>query len=239
MKIALIGYGKMGKEIEQIAVNRGHSIVLTIDITNPEDFTPENLAKADVAIEFTSPGVAVNNYLKCFDAGIPVISGTTGWLKQRELVENTCKEKNGCFFYSSNYSLGVNIFFELNRLLAKMMKGFPQYDVSITEVHHTQKLDAPSGTAISLAEDIISINDSKTNWTIEKQKSKEELSIKPVREGSVPGIHTIKYDSEEDYIEITHSAYSRKGLAFGAVIAAEFSYGKTGIYSMKDILKLV
>jgi 4-hydroxy-tetrahydrodipicolinate reductase len=155
MKIALIGYGKMGKEIEQIAVSRGHSVVLTIDITNPEDFTIDNLAKADVAIEFTSPGTAVNNYLKCFEAGIPVVSGTTGWLEHRDSVEKACKEKNGCFFYSSNYSLGVNIFFELNRHLAKMMSSYPEYDVTMTEVHHTQKLDAPSGTAISLAEDII------------------------------------------------------------------------------------
>jgi 4-hydroxy-tetrahydrodipicolinate reductase len=238
MKIALIGYGKMGKEIEQIAVSRGHSVVLTIDITNPQDLTVENLKKADVAIEFTAPSIAVNNYLKCFEAGIPVVSGTTGWLAQKELVEKTCKDKNGCFFYSSNYSLGVNIFFELNKYLADIMKEFPQYDVSMTEVHHTQKLDAPSGTAISLAEDIMAINSSKTNWTIENPKSSSELYIKPVREGSVPGIHTIKYDSEVDYIEITHSAYSRKGLAFGAVLAAEFSYGKTGIYSMKDVLRI-
>lgn len=237
MKIALIGYGKMGKEIEQIAVSRGHSVVLTIDITNPYDFTVENLAKADVAIEFTSPGTAVNNYLKCFEAGIPVVSGTTGWLEQRDSVEKACKEKNGCFFYSSNYSLGVNIFFELNRHLAKLMNRYPEYDVSLTEVHHTQKLDAPSGTAISLAEDIISLNDSKTKWTIDNPQSKEELYIKPLREGTVPGIHTIKYNSEVDYIEITHSAYSRKGLAMGAVLAAEFSFGRTGIFSMNDLLK--
>jgi 4-hydroxy-tetrahydrodipicolinate reductase len=237
MKIALIGYGKMGKEIEQIALSRGHSVVLTIDITNPEDFTTENLAKADVAIEFTSPGTAVNNYLKCFEAGVPVVSGTTGWLEQRELVEKACKEKNGCFFYSSNYSLGVNIFFDLNRHLAKIMNRYPGYDVSMTEVHHTQKLDAPSGTAISLAEDIISLNDSKTKWTIDQPSSKEELYIKPLREGTVPGIHTIKYNSEVDFIEITHSAYSRKGLSLGAVLAAEFSYGKAGIFSMNDLLK--
>ena len=236
MKIALIGYGKMGKEIEQIAISRGHSVVLTIDITNLDDLTVENLSKADVAIEFTSPDQAVNNYLKCFDAGIPVVSGTTGWLAKREMVEKICQEKNGCFFYSSNFSLGVNIFFELNRHLARMMKDFPQYDVSMTEIHHTQKVDAPSGTAITLAEDIIAENSSKSKWTIKESGSKEELAIKPVREGTVPGIHTIKYDSEVDYIEITHSAYSRKGLALGAVLAAEFSANRKGLLSMKDIL---
>ncbi len=237
MKIALIGYGKMGKEIEQIALSRGHSVVLTIDIHNPDDFTAENLARADVAIEFTSPGTAVNNYLKCFETGIPVVSGTTGWLEQKDVVENKCREKNGCFFYSSNFSLGMNIFFELNKNLARMMKSFPQYDVAMTEIHHTQKLDAPSGTAISLANDIISERGGKTKWTIEEPASDKELYIHPIREGTVPGIHTIKYDSEADYIEITHSAYSRKGLALGVVMAAEFAAGKKGIYSMKDLLK--
>jgi 4-hydroxy-tetrahydrodipicolinate reductase len=237
MKLALIGYGKMGKEIEQIALSRGHSVVLIIDIHNPEDFTAENLAKADVAIEFTSPGTAVNNYLKCFDAGIPVVSGTTGWLDQWEMVQKACKEKNGCFFYSSNFSLGVSIFFELNRHLARMMKSFPQYDVAMTEIHHIQKLDAPSGTAISLAKDIISERGGKTKWTIEEPTSVEELYIHPIREGTVPGIHTVKYNSEVDYIGITHSAYSRKGLALGALMAAEFSAGRKGIYSMNDLLK--
>lgn len=237
MKIALIGYGKMGKEIEQIAISRGHAIVLTIDIHNQEDLTLENLSLADVAIEFTSPATAVNNYLQCFNAGISVVSGTTGWLEQRESVERACKEKNGCFFYSSNYSLGVNIFFELNRHLARLMKSFPQYDVSMTEVHHIQKLDAPSGTAISLAEDIISEQGTKSKWTIEEPKSENELYIQPIREGMVPGIHTIKYNSEVDYIEITHSAYNRRGLALGAVMAAEFCAGRKGIYSMADLLK--
>jgi 4-hydroxy-tetrahydrodipicolinate reductase len=237
MKIALIGYGKMGKEIEQIALGRGHSIVLTIDITNPEALTTDNLKKADIAIEFTSPNVAVTNYLHCFNAGIPVVSGTTGWLDQRELVEKACREKNGCFFYSSNFSLGVNIFFELNRHLARMMKSFSQYDVTMTEVHHVQKLDAPSGTAISLAKDIISERGGKTKWTIEAPESNDELYIKPVREGTVPGIHTVKYNSDVDYIEITHSAYNRKGLALGAVMAAEFSLGRKGIYSTSDLLQ--
>jgi len=237
MKIALIGYGKMGKEIEQIALSRGHSIVLKIDINNPEELTNENLSKADVAIEFTSPATAVNNYLQCFDAGIPVVSGTTGWLDRKPEVDKECIDKNGCFFYASNFSLGVNIFFQMNKYLANIMKDFPQYDVSMTEVHHTQKLDAPSGTAITLADDIIAISESKTSWTIDKPVSDNQLYINPIREGVVPGIHTIKYDSEVDFIEITHSAYSRKGFAFGAVLAAEFCKGRTGILSMTDLLK--
>ena len=237
MKIALIGYGKMGKEIEQIAISRGHSVILTIDIQNQDELTTENLAKADVAIEFTSPATAVNNYLQCFEAGIPVVSGTTGWLEKKGEVEKVCLAKQGCFFYASNFSLGVNIFFALNKFLAAMMKEFPQYDVSMTEVHHTQKVDAPSGTAITLAEDILVLNETKTGWTIDEGKPENKLYIKPVREGSVPGIHMIKYDSEVDYIEITHSAYSRKGFAFGAVLAAEFCVGRRGILSMTDLLK--
>ena len=238
MKIALIGYGKMGKEIEQVAVGRGHTIVLTIDIDNQEDLNKENLSRADVAIEFTSPATAVANYLKCFAAGVPVVSGSTGWLEQKAEVEQACSTQNGCFFYASNFSLGMNIFFELNKHLARIMKDFPQYDVAMTEVHHTQKLDAPSGTAITLAEDILTINKSKTNWTIEESKADNKLYIKPIREGLVPGIHTIKYNSEVDYIEMTHSAYNRKGLALGAVIAAEFCVGCKGVLSMADLLKL-
>lgn len=237
MKLALIGYGKMGKEIEQIAISRGHSVVLKIDINNPEELTKENLSKADVAIEFTSPTTAVKNYLKCFEAGVPVVSGTTGWLEQKAEVEKACSAANGCFFYTSNFSLGVNIFFAMNRYLAQIMKEFPQYDVSMTEVHHTQKLDAPSGTAITLADDIIAINPLKTNWTIDEPNSDTELHINPIREGSIPGIHTIKYNSDVDYIEITHSAYNRKGLALGAVLAAEFCKGRRGILSMSDLLK--
>ena len=238
MNIALIGYGKMGKEIEKIAISRGHSIVLTIDINNPQDLTIENLKKADVAIEFTSPETAVNHYMKCFEAGIPVISGSTGWLSRRSEVEEQCAAKEGCFFYSSNFSLGVNIFFALNKFLANVMKDFPQYDASMIEVHHTQKLDAPSGTAITLAEDLMSVNSSKKRWTITEPMNNEELHIQPIREGLVPGIHKIKYDSEVDFIEITHSAYSRKGFAFGAVLAAEFCKGRTGVYSMSDLLKI-
>ena len=237
MKIALIGYGKMGKEIEQIALSRGHAIVLKIDIQNQGEITTENLSNADVVIEFTGPETAVSNYLRCFEAGVPVVSGTTGWLERRTEVENACRAKEGCFFYASNFSLGVNIFFTLNKYLAKIMKEFPQYDVSMTEVHHTQKLDAPSGTAITLAEDLLTFNDTKTSWTINEEHANNQLHIKPIREGQVPGIHTIKYDSEVDYIEITHSAYNRKGFAFGAVLAAEYSAGRKGILSMTDLLK--
>jgi 4-hydroxy-tetrahydrodipicolinate reductase len=227
----------MGKEIEQIAVSRGHSIVLKIDVDNQHDLTVENLKKADVAIEFTIPSTAIKNYGICFEAGVPVVSGTTGWLEKKPEVEKECLAKNGCFFYASNFSLGVNIFFELNRKLARMMKPFDQYDVSMTEIHHTLKLDAPSGTAITLAEGIIAENGSKNSWTIEEPKDKTELHILPVRKDPYPGLHSIKYDSEVDYIEITHNAYSRKGFAMGAVLAAEFCAGKKGILNMSDLLK--
>jgi 4-hydroxy-tetrahydrodipicolinate reductase len=238
MKIALIGYGKMGKEIEQISLGRGHTVVLKIDIDNQHDLTVDNLSKADVAIEFTTPATAIRNYRICFKAGVPVVSGTTGWLEQKPLIEKECLASNGCFFYASNFSLGVNLFFELNKVLSRMMKPFQQYDVAMTEIHHTQKLDAPSGTAITLAEGILSENGSKKSWTIESPKSNEELYIQPVRKDPYPGLHTVKYDSEVDYIEITHNAYSRKGFALGAVLAAEFCPGKNGIFNMSDLLKL-
>jgi 4-hydroxy-tetrahydrodipicolinate reductase len=238
MKIALIGYGKMGKEIEQIAIARGHSVVLKIDVDNQEELTIENLSKADVAIEFTTPDSAVGNYRTCFEAGVPVVSGTTGWLNQKPAIENECLTHNGCFFYSSNFSLGMNLFFELNKVLARMMRPFPQYDVSMTEIHHTQKLDAPSGTAITLAEGIIAENESKKSWTIDPPKDKEQLHILPVRKDPYPGLHAVKYDSEVDYIEITHNAHSRKGLAMGTVLAAEYCIGKKGIFTMSDLLKL-
>jgi 4-hydroxy-tetrahydrodipicolinate reductase len=238
MKIALIGYGKMGKEIEKIALDRGHEIVLKIDITNPEELTIANLKKTDAAIEFTTPDSAVANYKLCFEAGIPVVSGTTGWLEKLPEVHQLCKILNGTFFYTSNYSLGVNIFFALNKRLAQLMANHSEYSIEMKEIHHTQKLDAPSGTAITLAEGIIENIPEKKSWVNQPTDRTGEIGIISEREGQVPGTHIIKYDSEVDYIEITHLAKSRKGLALGAVLAAEYSFGKKGILSMNDLLNL-
>ncbi len=239
MKIALIGYGKMGKEIEKIALSRGHKIGLKIDITNQDDLTVENLQKCDVAIEFTIPASAVSNYNLCFEAGIPVVSGTTGWLDKKDEVYKKCSDTNGTFFYGSNFSVGVNLFFELNKKLAELMAPRAEYGVEMTEVHHTQKLDAPSGTAISLADDILEKLPYKNSWVNDHlNPATNEMNIKSERVGQVPGIHTIKYESDVDFIEITHSAKSRQGFAFGAVLAAEYSIGNKGILTMKDLLKL-
>jgi len=238
MKIALIGYGKMGKEIEKIALDRGHEIVLKIDVTNPEDLNIENLKKADVAIEFTIPDSATANYKLCFEAGIPVVSGTTGWLEKQAEVHQLCKDLNGTFFYSSNYSFGVNIFFALNKKLAELMANHSEYSVEMKEIHHTQKLDAPSGTAITLAEGIIENIPAKNSWVNSATSAANEIGIISEREGEVPGTHIINYDSEVDYIEITHCAKNRKGLALGAVLAAEYSFGKKGILTMNDLLNI-
>ncbi len=238
MKIALIGYGKMGKEIEKIALDRGHEIVLKIDVSNPEELTLANLQKADAAIEFTIPSSATANYRLCFEAGVPVVSGTTGWLEKLPEVQQLCKTMNGTFFYASNFSLGVNIFFALNQKLAQLMANRPEYTIGMTEIHHTQKLDAPSGTAITLAEGILENIPEKTNWVNHASSNVSELEIISEREGQVPGTHIIKYDSEVDYLEITHLAKSRKGFAFGAVLAAEYSVGKKGILSMNDLLNI-
>ena len=238
MKIALIGYGKMGKTIEAIAKDRGHEIVLTIDMDNQHDLTEENLKKADVAIEFTIPSSALNNYKKCFASGVPVVSGTTGWLERKAEVLKEMESQNGTFFYASNFSLGVNLFFALNKKLAELMKNRSEYDISMEEVHHTQKLDAPSGTAISLAEDLFEVHPGKKSWTLETPTQADEMHIEAIREGEVPGIHRIKYESDVDYIEIEHSAKSRQGFAFGAVLAAEFCSDKKGLVSMNDLLNL-
>lgn len=238
MKIALIGYGKMGKTIEQIAIRRGHQIVSIIDVNNPEAFNSPEFSRADVAIEFTTPATAVSNYKKCFAAHIPVVSGTTGWLAQLEEIKRLCAEEGQTFFYASNFSIGVNIFFAVNQYLAKIMNQFPAYDVSMTETHHIHKLDAPSGTAITLAEDIIKALDRKKAWKLETAETKEDLPIHAIREGEVPGIHEITYDSEVDYIRIEHSAKSREGFALGAVIAAEFTAGKKGFLGMDNLLNL-
>lgn len=240
MKIALIGYGKMGHEIEKIAIERGNEVVCTIDaLINPQDFTDENLKKADVAIEFTRPDAAFDNYMKLFHAHVPVVSGTTGWLSRMPELEKIIKEQNQTFFYASNFSVGVNIFFRLNKFLANIMNGFKNYDVKMEEIHHTQKLDKPSGTAKTLADDIVSALDSKSSWVIDTEAPKAgEINIDCIRKDSVPGTHTVKYFSEVDDIEMTHTAHSRRGFALGAVLAAEFLCGKpAGIYGMNDMLK--
>jgi len=233
MKIALLGYGKMGQVIERIARERGHEIVLKKSDKNSFD----GLEQADVAIDFSIPDAAVDNISTCFEKGIPVISGTTGWLEHYPKMVQLCIEKQGGFIYASNFSLGVNIFFELNTYLAKMMAQFNQYQISIKEIHHTQKVDAPSGTAITLAESIIN-NSDYSSWGLNDVKTTDELIIKADRIPNVPGTHSITYKSEVDSIEIKHEAHSRDGFALGAVIAAEWIFGKTGVYSMKDVLNL-
>jgi 4-hydroxy-tetrahydrodipicolinate reductase len=235
MKIALIGYGKMGKTIEQIAKDRGHEIVSIIDIDNLQDFESEAFKSADVAIEFTRPDVALGNVRKCFAARVPVVVGTTGW--NLNDVKEELEANGNTLFWASNFSLGVNIFAAVNRYLAKIMNGFPEYNVAMEEVHHIHKLDAPSGTAITLAEDILKNLDRKQAWTKEAENSASDLAIKSIREGEVPGIHTITYDSPVDSITITHDAKSRAGFALGAVVAAEFTAGKKGLLGMCDMLK--
>lgn len=235
MKIALIGYGKMGKEIEQIAISRGHEIVSIIDIDNRNDFESDAFRSADVAIEFTNPSIAVANYKQCFEAGIPVVSGTTGWLKEMGEVRSLCESNGNTLFWSSNFSVGVNIFFALNKYLAKLMNRFPEYNVSMEEVHHTQKLDAPSGTAITLAEGILANLDRKEAWVKEKETQSTDLAIASIRRGTVPGIHEITYESSADIITIKHDAKSRKGFALGAVLAAEFAKDKKGFLTMDDL----
>lgn len=235
MKIALIGYGKMGKTIEQIALQRGHQIVSIIDINNTADFESEAFRSADVAIEFTTPATALGNYMRCFAANVPVVSGTTGWLEHLDEVKAKCEQEGKTFFYASNFSVGVNIFFALNRYLAKIMNGFPAYDVRMTEVHHIHKLDAPSGTAITLAEGILENVERKERWTLETAEQPTDLPIHAIREGEVPGIHEIIYESDADTISIKHDAKSRAGFALGAVIAAEFTAGKKGFLGMHDL----
>ena len=237
MKIALIGYGKMGKTIEQIALNRGHQIVSIVDINNPEEFQSANFKSADVAIEFTTPATAFDNYMKSFAAGVPVVSGTTGWLDRISEIKEKCEKEGKTFFYASNFSIGVNIFFALNKYLAKIMNNFPSYNISMTETHHIHKLDAPSGTAITLAEGIIENVDRKDRWTLETAEQPTDLPIHAIREGEVPVIHEVTYESDVDYISIKHDAKSRAGFALGAVVAAEFTAGKKGFLGMDDMLK--
>ncbi len=230
MKIALSGYGKMGKTIEKIALGRGHEIVLKIS----ENIEEYNLSEAEIVIDFSIPTVALKNITTCFQNKLPVVSGTTGWLKDYEKAVQVCTKENSGFIYASNFSIGVNLFFELNEKLAKMMDGFKDYSVEIEEIHHTQKLDAPSGTAISLAQQIIN-NSSKDGWELDKAKE-NEIPIYAKRIENVPGTHRVSYNSEVDSIEIKHTAHSREGFALGAVIAAEWLFDKKGVYTMKDVL---
>ena len=236
MKIALIGYGKMGKAIEELALKRGHEIVLKIDINNLSEFTCDNLLNTDVAIEFTSPDTAYENVKKIIDAGIPVVCGSTGWTNRLDEMKDICMKKNATFIYASNFSVGVNIFFELNKKLAGLIASYPDYKPIITEIHHTQKKDAPSGTAITLAEQILKINHNKKKWVNEMSENSEDLEIISQRIDPAPGTHSVKYSSAIDDIEIIHTAHNRKGFATGAVLAAEFTKNKKGFFSMKDVL---
>ncbi|MBQ5779241.1 MAG: 4-hydroxy-tetrahydrodipicolinate reductase [Paludibacteraceae bacterium] len=235
MNIALIGYGKMGHIIEEIATSRGHQIVSIIDIDNKADMDSDAFRSADVAIEFTRPESAIENIFKCFEVGVPVVVGTTGWLDKLEEVKAEMKKKNGTLFWASNFSVGVNIFNAANKFLAKIMNDYDVYNVSMTEIHHIHKLDAPSGTAITLAEGIMENLNRKKSWKLDTEESSEDIAIKAVREGEVPGTHIVTYDSEVDTITFSHEAKSRRGFALGAVIAAEFTAGKKGFLSMNDI----
>jgi 4-hydroxy-tetrahydrodipicolinate reductase len=236
MKIAIIGYGKMGKTIERLAEAEGHEVVLKIGVENLEDFTTENLQKADVAIEFSHPESAFENVVKCFEARLPVVCGTTAWLSQLAEAKAKCALNNTAFLYASNFSIGVNIFFEVNKYLAKMMNTQPQYEPNMNEIHHTQKLDAPSGTGITLAEGILENIIRKTHWVNQKAATSEELTLTSERIDNVSGTHSISYDSPIDSIEITHTAHSREGFASGAILAAQWLIDKKGNFTMREML---
>lgn len=238
MNIALIGYGKMGKAIEEIAVKKGHQIILTIGTQNTDSFTKEKLTGVDVAIEFTTPHIALENITKLIDWNIPAVSGSTGWTEKLETAKELCKVKNGAFVYSSNFSVGVNIFFEVNKKLADLMAQRKEYEVILEEVHHTQKKDAPSGTAITLAEQIMEHIPHKKQWVNDLSDNPEDLEIISQRVDTTPGTHHVKYSSAIDNIEIIHTAHNRKGFAAGAVLAAEFIQNKKGFYTMKEVLGL-
>jgi 4-hydroxy-tetrahydrodipicolinate reductase len=236
MRIALIGYGKMGHMIQDVAIQRGHEVVLKINIENLEDFNRENMSGVDVAIEFTSPESAYNNVIKCLDFGVPVVSGSTGWNDKLESAKAYCLQKGGSFLHASNFSIGVNIFFEVNKLLARLMSAQPDYDVSLKEIHHTQKLDAPSGTAVTLAEQVIANLPRKQSWVNHESFHPEKLTIISERIDPAPGTHHVKYTSEIDDIEIIHTAHNRKGFSLGAVLAAEYIAGRKGVFTMQDVL---
>ena len=242
MKIAILGYGKMGRIIEQFATERGHEIVLKINIDNTEALTLTNLGMADVAIDFSTPDSALSNIELCFDAGVPVVVGTTGWYGHLQTVKNKCEQGNNTLLYASNFSVGVNVFFFVNKVLAKIMNRYPQYEVQVEEIHHTQKLDSPSGTAMTISEGILSELDRKNEWINELIGSGEEFIVKPDqllieshRIEDVPGTHTVIYSSEVDDIEFKHKAHNRAGFALGAVLAAEWLEDKTGFYNITDM----
>ena len=237
MRIVLIGYGKMGKEIERISLQRGHEIVAKIDIDNNHELDLLNKNSVDVAIEFSNPASAYQNIVKCIEKQIPVVCGTTGWLEKKSEVESLTQKHQSTFFYASNYSIGVNLFFKLNKFLAKLMQGHQQYDIYTNEIHHLEKKDSPSGTAITLAEGILEAYSNKTSWVNNQIPNEQEIAIWSQRESTIPGTHTIKYISKVDQIEITHEAFNREGFALGAVIAAEWVKDKKGILGMDDLLK--
>ena len=235
MKVAIIGYGKMGHEIEQVLLSRGHSVALIIDQDNAHDLCAEKLAGVDVAIEFTTPTTAYSNVRTCIECGTPVVSGTTGWHDKLEELQTLCRERGSSMIWSSNYSLGVNITFRLNRYLAELMNRFDAYNIDIEEIHHTQKKDAPSGTAISLANDIIARVKRKQRWLNEPTEEADAIAITSLREGTVPGTHTVTYTSEDDKIEVRHTLFSRRALALGAVVAAEFVAPRKGVFTIDDL----
>jgi 4-hydroxy-tetrahydrodipicolinate reductase len=244
MKIALLGYGKMGQIIERFALERGHEVVLKINIDNVEEFTTANLKKADIAIDFSAPDAAIDNIYRCFEAEVPVVVGTTGWYGELQKIKNDCLNSNNTLLYGSNFSVGVNLFFHLNKVLAKLMNNYPAYEVQVEEIHHTQKLDSPSGTAMTIAEDIIEKLDRKNEWInevvgtpIPEVIKNDQLLIESHRIENVPGTHTVLYSSEVDEIEIKHTAHNRAGFALGAVIAAEWLENKQGFYNIADVFK--
>ncbi len=238
MRILLFGYGRMGQAIEKIAKERGNEISHIISLKNRTELDNITKEDTDVVIEFTQPESGFDNIMSCLKKGIPVVSGTTGWLDQLDEVHQTAKENNTAFFYASNFSVGVNLFFALNEQLATLMSGFGEYNVDMEEIHHIHKLDAPSGTAITLAEGVYENVDRKSAWSLENEENNTDIAIKAVREGEVPGTHLVNYRSQIDTIEIKHTAHSRQGFALGAVLSAEFLKGKQGIFSMNDLLNI-
>jgi 4-hydroxy-tetrahydrodipicolinate reductase len=238
MRILLIGYGKMGKAIESIALERGHTIVGKIDVTNIQTLSEFNHHNTDAAIEFTQPESAPANVSYCLENGIPIVCGTTGWLEHKPALDQLCADKKGAFFYTSNYSIGVNLFFKMNEEFAKIMSDFPDFKISMEEIHHIHKKDAPSGTAITLAEGILKNYPLKSSWKLESESQDDHaLDIKAIRKEEYPGTHTVKYISPIDSIELTHTAFNRTGFASGAVLAAEYLQGKSGLFSMRDMLR--